>query len=224
MVVVTSRQMGLRPETIRTRLARFMPNRASTGWSITWSTQTERPDEINNDDELRAAEHLGCYGAAVAHALGQAEIAPLKLRVTAEASAAAADGSQQPITVEIRLQIPGPMLDQTIVEAIARRAEPACPVWRSLASEVGVKVIAILDEPTDPSDAAQPQPETTPAPRHAAPTGPTSSRGPSLPRLRMSAPARPRIGLPKWLTPRMAILMVVALGAFAAAPKPLPFG
>src|SRR5258708_37293310 len=106
MVVVTSRQTGARPETIRTRLARFLPNRASTGWSVSWSSQTERGDEITSDNELRAAEHLGCYGAAVAHALGQAEISPLKLRVSAEAGVAS-DGTQQPITVEIRLQVPG---------------------------------------------------------------------------------------------------------------------
>src|SRR5215831_8888487 len=121
MVVVTSRQMSPRPETIRTRLARFMPNRTATGWSVTWSTQIERADEINNEDELRAAEHLGCYSSAVAHALGQAEISPIRLRVSAEASAAA-DGSPQPITVEVRAQIPEPTLDQTILEAIARRA------------------------------------------------------------------------------------------------------
>src|SRR5260370_33086859 len=119
--------MGRRAGTIRTRLARFMPNRPSSGWSITWSAQTEHADEITNDDELRAAEHLGCYGAAVSHALAQAEISPLKLRVTAEAGAAASDGTPHPITVEIRVQIPGPMLDQTVVEAIARRVEPSSP-------------------------------------------------------------------------------------------------
>jgi organic hydroperoxide reductase OsmC/OhrA len=174
MVVVTSRQTSPRPETIRTRLARFMPNKASSGWSITWSAQTEHADEIANDHELRAAEHLGCYGAAVSHALAQAEISPLKLRVTAEA---ASDGTQQPITVEIRLQIPGPMLDQTVIEAIARRVEPSCPVWRSLASEVGVKVIAILDEPAA-AEAAQGQADAAPATRQATPTPQTSGPKP----------------------------------------------
>ena len=197
MPVVTSRQAGLRPETIRTRLARFMPNRVSTGWTISWSAQTERPDEIDGDDELRAAEHLGCYASAVAHALAQAEIAATKLRVTAE-SAEAADGAAQPITVEVRARIPGPAVSQTIVESIARRAEPNCPVWRGLATELGIKVIAILDEP----EAAETPPETAPA----APT-PKAAKGPALPRQNWDTPTLGAVTLPAWLTPRMGILM-----------------
>jgi hypothetical protein len=91
--------MGPRPETIRTRLARFMPNRVSAGWSVTWSTLTERAEEIANDDELRA-EHLGCYGSAVAHALGQAEIYPTRLRVTAEAAGVEIDAHELAMLLE----------------------------------------------------------------------------------------------------------------------------
>jgi organic hydroperoxide reductase OsmC/OhrA len=219
MVVVSSRQTGERPETIRTRIARFMPNRASTGWSISWSAQTERADDIANDDELRAAEHLGCYGAAVAHALGQAEISPLKLLMTAEAGAAP-DGARLPITVEIRVQLPRPMLDQTVVEAIARRAEPSCPVWRSLASELGVNVIAVLDEPPA-AEAVPGQAPATPAARQAAPPTQAPAR-PALPKL--SPISGGRLAFPKWLTPRMAILIGLAVGVFAVAPKPPLFG
>jgi organic hydroperoxide reductase OsmC/OhrA len=224
MAVVTSRQAGPRPETIRTRLARFMPKAVATGWSIVWSSQTERPDEISDEHELQAAEHLGCYGAAVSHALAQAEVAAVRLRVTAEAVEANDEGTPQPITLEIRAQIPGPPLDQTIFEAIARRAEPNCPVWRSLAAEVGVRVIAIVDEPTQ-AEATQTQADSTAAgtatttmpmrqpTAQAALTRPMQARQFSMPALSL-----PSLAMPRWLTPRMAILLAVALGTVITGP------
>jgi organic hydroperoxide reductase OsmC/OhrA len=222
MAVVTSRQTGLRPETIRTRLARFMPKAVATGWSIVWSSQTERPDEISDEHELQAAEHLGCYGAAVAHALAQAEVAAVRLRVTAEAVEANDDGTAQPITLEIRAQIPGPPLDQTIFEAIARRAEPSCPVWRSLAAEVGVRVIAIVDEPTSAdapqtqADLSTPTAATTPVRQPAAQA--TVARPMPPHQFSMPGLAMPSLAMPTWLTPRMAILMAVALGTIITGP------
>ena len=83
MVVIASRQAGARPETIRTRLARFMPRTTATGWSVAWSARTERADELGSEDELSAAEHIGCYGAALSHALAKVEISPVGLRVIA---------------------------------------------------------------------------------------------------------------------------------------------
>jgi organic hydroperoxide reductase OsmC/OhrA len=212
MVVVTSRQTGARPETIRTRLARFMPKGPATGWSIVWSAQVERPEEVTNEDELRAAEHLGCYGAAVAHALAQAEIAALRLRVTAEAPAATPDGAPQPITVEIRAQIPGPPLDQMILESLARRVEVSCPVWKSLAAEVGVKVTAILDDPAT-TDTAQPQTDSAAPPTREP--APARAHAP----ISMGKPKLLRPAMPRWLTPRMAVLLAIAAaGAFAMGP------
>jgi len=161
--------------------------RTPTGWSIAWSAHTERPDEIADEDELRAAEHLGCFGVAVSHALAQAHIAAVRLGITAQ-TGPASDGSPQPIAVEVRAQIPGIPLDNSILETILRRVEPACPAWQSLAAEVGVQVIGILEEPgaTQPpssqSDAAQPGrlPCTTSQPA----TGRWSLQ---------------RLGAPKWL-------------------------
>jgi len=184
MVVVTSRQTGARPETIRTRLARFMP-RTPTGWSIAWSAHTERPDEIADEAELQAAEHLGCFGLAVSHALAQAHIAAVRLAITAQ-TAPASDGSAQPIAVEVRAQIPGVPLDNSILETILRRVEPACPAWQSLAAEAGVQVVGILEEPG-----------ATPASQaDTAPAGRPSSA--------ISLPAAgrwslPRLAAPKWL-------------------------
>ena len=80
MVVIAARQPGPRPETIRTRLARFMPTRITSGWSVAWSAGIEHAEDIADEHELQMAEHLGCYGAAVAHALAQAELTAERLR------------------------------------------------------------------------------------------------------------------------------------------------
>jgi osmotically inducible protein OsmC len=159
--------------------------RTPTGWSIAWSTNTERPDEIADEDELRTAEHLGCFGLAVSHALAQAHIAAVRLAVTAQ-TAPASDGSAQPIAVEVRAQIPGIPLDNSILETILRRVVPACPVWQSLAAELGVQVIGILEEPG-----------ATPA----SPADPAQAGRPSSATSQPAAPwwSLPRLAAPRWL-------------------------
>src|SRR5205085_2143684 len=114
----------------------FMPSRSAANWTVSWTAYTERPDDFVDPDEMRAGDHLGCVGTAVAHALAQAEVAPRRLRVTAETATDAVTGSTT-ITLEVRAQLDG--VDQAVFEAIARRAEPNCPVWKGLASELDVK-------------------------------------------------------------------------------------
>jgi len=202
MVVIASRQPGLRPETIRTRLARFMPTRAAAGWTVAWSAQTERAEEIADEDQLRAAEHVGCYGAAVAHALAQADIAPLKLRVTVEADVDTRT-DERSITLEVRALVPG--IEQTVLEAIARRAEPSCGVWKGLMAENAMRVIAILEDP-----GAEDAPAAEPAAGKGTPAAKPKAVQPSA--------VAKKFVMPKWLTMRLALLTAVAVTAFASVP------
>ncbi len=254
MAVITSRQPGLRPETIRTRLARFMPSRTSSGWSVSWSAHNEHADDIADEHELQAAEHLGCYGVAVAHSLAQAELTPQRLRVNADSTIN--DDGMTVMTIEVRAQIIGPAVDQDLFDAIIRRAEPSCPVIKGLATQVSVRLIAILDDTlaapaapaanskaaaTTPPDknAAAPkakmamQPVAAAAETRSAPMASAKTR-PAVKSTAVSAHAARAIGAqamhamtamrgtgmtaPKWLTTRMAVLMVIAFGALAAVP------
>jgi hypothetical protein len=250
MAVITSRHQGLRPETIRTRLARFMPSRAATGWTVAWSAGYEHAEEIFDELELRTAEHLGCWGNTVAHALAQAELAPRRLRLSAEATNG--DGDMPTITIEVRAHITGEDVDQPMFDAIIQRAEPSCPVLRGLATEANLKVVAILDESlanpvvqdaeASEAPAAQQQPAAEPAsatrtrPEAAAITA-VAAKAPTAAHKKadataataravgvMSAVKMPRMSMPgtmsmpKWLTPRMAVLLLVAFGAFATVP------
>ena len=206
MVVVTSRQAGERPETIRTRLARFMPTRAASGWSITWSAHTERPEEIGDEDQLRASDHLGCFGAAVAHALAQANVAATRLAVTAQ-TVASAETTPQPIVVEVRAEIPGIPQDQSILETILRRVEVPCATWKALAAEVGVRVTGVLEDTTAR--------ETAVARTDAAPAAqPPQPSAPPRPADRRWRPHLPSV--PRWLTLRLGVLLVAMISGVAA--------
>jgi hypothetical protein len=152
MVVATSQQTGSRPETIRTRLARFMPNRAAAGWSVSWSAEAPRPEDIGDEYQLRAADHLGCFGVALSHALARSNVAATRLAITAQASPSTED-SPKPIVVEVRAQIPGVPLDQNILETVLRHVESPCPSWRSIVEDLGVTVIGILEEPASAENA-----------------------------------------------------------------------
>lgn len=238
MVVIASRQPGLRPETIRTRLARFMPTRAAAGWTVHWSARTEHAEEITDEHELQVAEHLGCYGSAVGHALAQAELTIQQLHLTADCQADAAGA--QTITIEVRALLEGPPVDQAVFDAIVHRAEPSCPVLKGLASEVTVRLVAILEQPgseppAPPVDKAT-RPTSNGALRAEAGAGGSASgdaqpTGNSAARPSSKAPVEPaasagkghaaRFSTPKWLTGRMAVLLMVAFGVCAAAPAML---
>jgi OsmC-like protein len=252
MAVITSRNPGFRPETIRTRLARFMPSRTSAGWSVAWSASYEHSAEISDEHELQAAEHLGCYGTAVGHALAQAELTPQRLRLTAESSTN--EAGTPVLTIEVRAQINGPAVDHSLFDAIVHRAEPGCPVLKGLASEVTIRLVSVLDDSL--ATASAPEAVSTPSPAAArpvtpiaivaatpAPAAPSAAKPQAEPkvakaakegsaanhaaramgaikglrRMRPSAP-RAKMQAPRWLTTRMAVLMVVACGTLAAVP------
>ncbi len=239
MVVIAARQPGLRPETIRTRLARFMPTRAASGWSVNWSAQVEHAEDIADEHELQIAEHLGCYGSAVGHALALSELTVKQLRLSADCGSG--DGGAETITIEVRAQIECPDVDQPVFDAIVRRAEPSCPVLKGLASEVTLRLIAVLDQagdgfakreptaptPPRPSTAAQAKPASDTSKALTAPTpvlgdakpAQTTAQTSSTPARRTDhAPIRGRLHAPKWLTGRMAVLLTVAFGVCATLP------
>ena len=216
MVVIASRQAGQRPETIRTRLARFMPRGAAPAWSVAWSAHAERAEDIATEDQLAAAEHIGCFGSAVAHALARAEMAPTRLRISAEA-AAAMDSATQPFTVEVRATLPRALEDAELFHSIVRRADPMCPVWKSLATEDRVRIVAVVDTTAEAPEpvVAGSQPVVKPAspPPVAAPMPVVGrSRG-------MSFQLGP-LPLPNWLTPRFAGLLSVAIAVFTFTQHP----
>ena len=180
-----------------------MPAKAGTGWSVTWTSETEHRDEIADEEELRASEHLGCYGAAIAHMLGQAGAAPSRLKLSVD-TAPTPETETTTLVIQVRAQIRG--VDHSLFETVVRRVEPACPVWRALAAEVNVRLVPVLEEPGTPSakqDSPAPPPQTPPAmlavgQRRSGVEGLVSAR-------------------PAWLTPRIGLAMLGLLVVGARA-------
>jgi hypothetical protein len=187
-----------------------MPSKAESGWSVTWTGHTAHRDEIADQDELNASEHLGCYGAALAHTLSQAGAAATKLRVTVE-TGATPESDAPTLMVEVRAVIPG--MDQAIFESIARRAESACPAWKSLTSEVAMRMAWILEDP-EQAAAAAPANQAAAAGPTASPAAAGASRSAAPPGRRAPSQPMPGVGvltlrgLPGWLTPKMGLALV----------------
>ncbi len=202
MVATAARQPGHRPETIRTRLARFIPRGAAAAWSAGWLSQTERAAEASSDDELNVAEHFGCYAAAISHALAKAEMAPARLRLHADAKEAP-DASLQVITLEVHAAIVHSEIDVNLFDTLVRRAEPTCPVWKELIAAGRLRVIPLVDD----------------APvEHAAPSlVPTSSERAATQSWTVSR----QINIPAWLSRRAAVLVVAAGGLLVLIPHAL---
>jgi organic hydroperoxide reductase OsmC/OhrA len=182
-----------------------MPAKAGTGWSVSWSSHTEHRDEFADEEELRASEHVGCYGSAIAHSLAQAGASPTRLKVSVEAEPTP-ETEKSVLVVHVRAQIPG--VDQAVLESVARRVEPTCPVWRALAAEVSMRVVPILEEPQPAQPAAPPAPSAAPL----AQTPPAMLASPT-------ARASLAMGRPTWLTPKMGIAL---LGLLVLAARVAP--
>jgi organic hydroperoxide reductase OsmC/OhrA len=196
-----------------------MPKVASAGWSVAWSASNEHSTEIASEDELAAAEHLGCFGAALSHAMAAAEIAPTQLRLAAEAHAAP-EGALQPITIEVHAHIPGAPLAPTVVESVARRTHVSCPVWTALASEGRLQFVAVLEDAATPSQSAG---TSKASDAHLPTVAPAREKRPlRLPRVNIGGSLQRLVPtrMPKLLTPRMAMLLVVALAGFARFAHP----
>jgi osmotically inducible protein OsmC len=161
---------------------------------VAWTSRTERADVDPTPDEPHAAEHITCYGAALAHALVQAGTPPVALEATASLAPARAAGGSLAVDLEVRGQVPG--LDQAGFEQFARAVEPGCAAWNALAGSHAIRVNATLQETADEQSGplqadpppvrpaapgpSRPQPKVATAPVDGASRAASGSGGPGV--------------------------------------------
>ncbi len=111
---------------------------------VTWAARTQRPDGMTSPEELAAAAHAACFAMALALRLGEHNITPQRLEVTATVSLADVDG--RPTIVSSALQVIGQIaaLDGEAFRAIVHEAEALCPISRLFAG-AAISVSAYLD-------------------------------------------------------------------------------
>lgn len=111
---------------------------------VTWAARTSRPHGMTSPEELAAAAHSSCFSMALALRLGEHDITPQRLEVTATVSLADVDG--RPTVVSSALRVVGQIvdLDGDTFRAIVHEAEALCPISRLFAG-AAITVSAYLD-------------------------------------------------------------------------------
>jgi osmotically inducible protein OsmC len=117
---------------------------AVDGLPVTWAARTQAPHGMTSPEELAAAAHSSCFSMALALRLGEHDVAPQRLAVTATVSLADVDG--RPTVVSSALHVVGQVvdLDADAFRAIVHEAVELCPISRLFAG-AEVRVTAYLE-------------------------------------------------------------------------------
>ncbi len=111
---------------------------------VTWAARTQRSGGMTSPEELAAAAHSSCFAMALALRLGEHDVTPQRLEVSATVSLADVDG--RPTVVSSALRVVGQVvdLDGDTFRAIVDEAAALCPISR-LFTGAAITVSAYLD-------------------------------------------------------------------------------
>jgi osmotically inducible protein OsmC len=111
---------------------------------VTWAARTRESDGMTSPEELAAAAHSSCFAMALALRLGEHDITPQRLDVTATVSLDDIDG--RPTVASADLRVVGQIvdLDGDTFRAIVDEAAALCPISRLFAG-AAITVSAYLD-------------------------------------------------------------------------------
>jgi lipoyl-dependent peroxiredoxin len=106
---------------------------ALDGLPVTWAARTQQPQGMTSPEELAAAAHSSCFSMALALRLGEHDLTPQRLDVTATVTLADVDG--RPTVVSSALRVVGQVvdLDGDAFRAIVNEAMDLCPISRLFA-------------------------------------------------------------------------------------------
>ncbi len=107
--------------------------------TVTWSARTERPDGKTSPEELIAAAHATCYAMVLAFLLGQRNITPERIEVSAVCSLDRVDGLKIS-AMDLHARIKAPGLTQADVDALVQQGNQGCPVSNALRGNVEINV------------------------------------------------------------------------------------
>lgn len=144
-------------EDLATRLARFTTTGSSaSAWSATWASRTQRGEGEPTPVEAQLADHLACYGAAVAHALAREPAPPMALELSAAFILGfTADGTTAVKAVELSVSGEGAGLNGVAFEEAVHRVSPDCEVWQAARRATEVRIRAALVPPAVPGAASR---------------------------------------------------------------------
>lgn len=107
--------------------------------TVTWPARTEQPDGKTSPEELIAAAHATCYAMVLAALLGQRNITPERVEVSAVCSLDRVNGLKIS-AMDLTARIKAPGLTPADVDALVEQGNQACPVSNALRGNVEIRV------------------------------------------------------------------------------------
>jgi osmotically inducible protein OsmC len=114
---------------------------------VTWAARTERPDGMTSPEELAAAAHASCFSMALALRLGEHQVTPQRLDVSATVTLDEVDGRPTVVSSALQVQADVTGLDDAAFQSIVAEAADLCPISRLFAGAsitVDAKLAATL--------------------------------------------------------------------------------
>ena len=100
---------------------------------VTWAARTEQPNGMTSPEELAAAAHSSCFSMALALRLGEHQVNPQRLDVSATVTLDDVDGRPTVVSsaLQVRADVTG--LDDATFQSIVAEAAELCPISRLFA-------------------------------------------------------------------------------------------
>lgn len=100
---------------------------------VTWAARIGGPNGKTSPEELAAAAHASCFSMALALQLGEHDLAPERLDVTATVSLGEVDGRPTVVSSALSVSARVAGLDEVAFCAIVNEAAELCPISRLFA-------------------------------------------------------------------------------------------
>lgn len=100
---------------------------------VTWAARIGAPNGKTSPEELAAAAHASCFSMALALRLGEHDVAPERLDVTATVSLDDVDGRPTVVSSALSVRARVRELDEVAFRAIVNEAADLCPISRLFA-------------------------------------------------------------------------------------------
>ncbi|MFW6090403.1 MAG: OsmC family peroxiredoxin [Actinomycetota bacterium] len=109
---------------------------------VTWAARTEEPGGMTSPEELAAAAHSSCFSMALALRLGEHDLTPERLDVSAAVTLDAVDGIPTVVSSAVRVEAAVDGVDEAAFQEIIDEAAQLCPISRLFAgAEVTVEAV-----------------------------------------------------------------------------------
>ena len=111
---------------------------------VTWAARTQQPGGMTSPEELAAAAHASCFSMALALRLGEHDVTPRRIDVSATVSLDEVEGRPTVTASALRVRADVPTLDDEAFASIVAEAAALCPISRLFAG-AAITVDAALD-------------------------------------------------------------------------------